>query len=82
MVVVCVICAAMSYVYYQTVVTAEYLQLDADEKVDGVLSSVEMWMCVLLASISVVVVSLTYQHLRSVCCPRPFHICPEIWNNF
>ena len=43
-----------------------------------VLSSVEMWMCVLLASISVVVVSLTYQHLRSVCCPRPFHICPEI----
>ena len=42
MVVVCVICAAMSYVYYQTVVTAEYLQLDADEKVDGISISLEV----------------------------------------
>jgi hypothetical protein len=44
----------------------------------NILGSVEMWLAMVLGSGVVVVISLVYQHLRTVCCPRPFHICPEL----
>ena len=44
----------------------------------AILGSAEMWLAMVLGSGVVVVISLVYQHLRTVCCPRPFHICPEL----
>ena len=45
---------------------------------DPILSSPELWSASLVACAAVLVMSLTAQHLRSVLCPRPFHVCPEI----